>query len=168
MATSTVSPSAPAATVVKKPRRRKLVIVLVVVLALAVVGGVAAYFLIDYFKPVTAAKAPRPPPAVDPIYVALAPLTVNLQPNDKHRFLHVGVTLKVADAKAQAMVNQYLPEVTSRVLLVLANRQSESLVTNEDKGKLAAEALAVLTQPFGPNLPALKISSVMFPVFMFQ
>jgi flagellar FliL protein len=167
MATSTVSPSAPAATVVKKPKRRKIIVILVVVLALAAVGSVAGYFLIDYFKP-AAAKAPPPKPPADPVYVALAPLTVNLQPGDKHRFLHVGVTLKVADAKAQAMVNQYLPEVTSRVLLVLSNRQSESLVTNEDKQKLAAEALAILNQPFGPNLPAVKISSVMFPVFMFQ
>jgi flagellar FliL protein len=168
MATSTVSPSAPAASVVKKPKRRKLIVILVVVLVLAAVGSVAGYFLIDYFKPAAAAKAPPPKPPADPIYVALAPLTVNLQPGDKHRFLHVAVTLKVADAKAQAMVNQYLPEVTSRVVLVLSNRQSESLVTNEDKAKLAAEALAILNQPFGPNLPAVKISSVMFPVFMFQ
>ncbi|MFZ4478399.1 MAG: flagellar basal body-associated FliL family protein [Rhodoferax sp.] len=166
MATSTVSPSVPGTTVVKKPRRRKLIIVLVVLLALAGLGSVAGYFLIDYFKPAVVAKPP--PPAADPVYVALAPMTVNLQPNDKNRFLHAGVTLKVADAKAQALVNQYLPEVTSRVLLVLSNRQSDLLVTKEDKGKLAAELLAVLNQPFGPNLPAVKISGVMFPVFMLQ
>ena len=85
-----------------------------------------------------------------------------------HSFLHVSVTLKVADAKAQIMVNQYLPEVTSRLLLVLSNRQSESLATAAEKAALATEALAVLKQPFGPGLPAVRISSVMFPVFMLQ
>ena len=175
MATSTVNPSpsthggtsALGPAKVKNPKLRKRLIVSAVLLVLALAGAAAAYFLTDYFKPKTAAAVAPVPPA-DPIYVALAPLTVNLQPNDTHRFLHVGVTLKVADAKAQALVTQYLPEVTSRVLLVLSNRRSETLGTTEDKAKLAGEALIALSQPFGPNLPAVKISGVMFPVFMLQ
>ncbi|MDI1245038.1 MAG: flagellar basal body-associated FliL family protein [Rhodoferax sp.] len=107
-------------------------------------------------------------PAPDPVYIALSPMTVNLQANDRHRFLHVGVTLRVNDAKSQALVTQYLPEVTSRMQLVLSNRQSEFLITATDKAKLAAEALDDLNRPFGPNQPALKILSVMFPVFMLQ
>lgn len=166
MATSTINPKSADLPKTKKAKPRKLVIVLVVLFALAALGAVAGYFLSDYFKP--SAAVVKPVVAADPIYVPLAPMTVNLQPNDKHRFLHVAVTLKVADAKAQAQVTQYLPEVTSRLLLLLANRQSETLVTSENKAKLASDALAMLTQPFAPNLPALKISAVMFPVFMFQ
>ncbi|MEI7536274.1 MAG: flagellar basal body-associated FliL family protein [Comamonadaceae bacterium] len=175
MATSTVSPnpstnngaSAPSPAKVKNPKRRKRLIVAAVLLVLALAAAAATYYLTDYFKPKTAV-AVAPVPSADPIYVALAPMTVNLQPNDTHKFLHAGVTLKVADAKAQVLVNQYLPEVTSRVLLVLSNRRSDTLITPEDKAKLAAEALSALTLPFGPNLPAAKISGVMFPVFMLQ
>ncbi len=168
MATSpaqTAQAAVPTPINVKRPKRRKLMIVLVVLLVLIGAAAAAGYYFSDLSGP---AKAAAPPPSADPVYVALAPITVNLQPNDSRRFLHVGVTLKVADVKAQALVNQYLPEVTSRVLLVLSNRQSDLLVTAEDKAKLAAETLAVLNKPFGPNLPAVKISSVMFPVFMLQ
>lgn len=162
MATSTTS--TPSTAKVKSPRRRKLVILLV---TLTVLGGSTAAAAYYYLKPATSvAVAPAAP--VDPVYVALEPLTVNLQPNDRNRFLHIGVTLKVADAKAQVQVTQYLPEVRSRVLLVLSNRQSESLLSPGDKTKLAGEILAVLQQPFAANLPAAKISSVMFPVFMLQ
>lgn len=162
MATST--PSNPGTTKVKSPRRRKTLIILSVLLTLSAATAAAGYY---YFKP-AAAAAPVVHPPADPIYVALEPLTVNLQPNDRNKFLHIGVTLKVADIKAQAQVVQYLPEVRSRVLLVLSNRQSELLVSANDKAKLAAEILATLNQPFAPNLPPAKISSVMFPVFMLQ
>lgn len=166
MATSATKPSPADTSKTKSAKPRKLIMVLVALIGLLGLGAVAAYLLMDHFRPSAAAAKPVVVP--DPIYVALAPMTVNLQPSDKHRFLHVAVTLKVPDAKAQAQVTQYLPEVTSRLLLLLANRQSETLVTAENKAKLAADALSTLTQPFGPNLPALKISAVMFPVFMFQ
>jgi flagellar FliL protein len=103
-----------------------------------------------------------------PIFVALEPLTVNLQPTGRSRFLHVGVTLKVADAKSQSQVAQYLPEVRSRVLTVLSNREPDSLVTPDDKSKLAGEIMAVLNRPLTPTQPAQKISSVMFTTFMLQ
>lgn len=164
MATST--PSNPGSTKLKSPRRRKILIILSVLLTLGAATAAAGYYYGGYFKPAPATPVVQPP--ADPIYVALEPLTVNLQPNDRNKFLHIGVTLKVADAKAQVQVVQYLPEVRSRVLLVLSNRQSELLVSASDKAKLAAEILAVLNQPFAPNLPPAKISSVMFPVFMLQ
>jgi len=107
-------------------------------------------------------------PVADPIFISLAPMTVNLQANDRHRFLHVGVTLRVNDTKTQTVVTQYLPELTSRMQLVLSNRQSDFLITATDKAKLAAEALEALNRPLGPNQPALTIASVMFTVFMLQ
>jgi flagellar basal body-associated protein FliL len=103
-----------------------------------------------------------------PLFVALEPMTVNLQPGGRSRFLHAAVTLKVPDAKSQALVTQYLPEVRSRLLTVLSNRASDALITPEEKAKLAAEIMAALNQPLVPNLPSLKISSVMFTTFMLQ
>lgn len=167
MATSTVSPNNPAPAKVKKPKRRKLTTFLLVLLFIGCAAAAAGYFLSDYFKAgLTANAASKPAP--DPIYIVLTPMTVNLQSNDRHRFLHVGVTLRVNDAKTQAFVTQYLPEITSRMQLVLSNRQSDFLITAEDKSKLAAEALDALNRPYGPGLPASKIASVMFPVFMLQ
>jgi len=96
------------------------------------------------------------------------PVTVNLQPGGRARFLHAGITLKLPDAKSQALVTEYPPEVRSRLLTVLSNRASDALITPEDKAKLAAEIMASLNQPLVANLPSLKISSVMFTTFMLQ
>lgn len=151
---------------VNPPKTRKRIVLLVALVALGITGAAAAaYYLGSNAKDPATAKAPVP---ADPIFIALEPLTVNLQPNGRIRFLHIGVTLKLADTKSQSQVTQYLPEVRSRVLTVLSNRQPESLVTSNDKTQLAGEIMAVLNQPFAPNLPQQKISSVMFTTFMLQ
>lgn len=140
---------------------------LVVLLVLIALGGIAAaaatYFLKRDSKPEEVVVVPE-----IPIFVALDPFTVNLQPNGRSRFLHVGVALKVADMKAQGQVSQYLPEVRSRVLTVLSNRVPEALITAEDKAKLSAEIMTALNLPFAPKQPPIKISSVMFTTFMLQ
>ena len=148
------------------PKTRKRIVLLVALVALGITSAAAAaaaYYLSGNRKGTEAATVPA-----DPIFIALEPLTVNLQPGGRSRFLHIGVTLKVADTKSQSQVTQYLPEVRSRVLTVLSNRQPDSLLTPNEKTQLAGEILAVLNQPFVPNLPSAKISSVMFTTFMLQ
>lgn len=151
--------------IVKTPKTRKLSVVLLALLALGVIAtaAAAAYYLGGNRSDSPAAVKPE-----EPIFVALDPLTVNLLPNGRSKFLHVGVTLKVADAKSQGQVTQYLPEVRSRLLTVLSNREADSLITPDDKGKLAEEIMAALNRPLTPSLPAQKISSVMFTTFMLQ
>lgn len=151
---------------VNPPKTRKLSVLLFALVALgitATAAAAAAYYLGGNRGGTEAVTAPK-----DPIFIALEPLTVNLQPNGRSRFLHIGVTLKVADPKSQSQVTQYLPEVRSRVLTVLSNRQSDSLLTPTDKTQLAGEIMAVLNQPFAPNLPSQIVSSVMFTTFMLQ
>lgn len=150
------------------PGRSKLRIVLLsCLLGLAGTGGGAYYYL-------NKAPSKKPPKTtavlrvVDPIFVPLEPFTVNLQPGGRSRFLHVAVTLNMMDSKSQAQVAQYLPEVRSRVLSTLSNREAESLSTPEGKARLSGEILTALSQPFAPNLPPQKIASVMFTSFMLQ
>lgn len=165
MATSTL----PAKTLsTRQPSPSPRLIALLI--ALSVVAAAAAAGATYYFssrRSAEAAPAATPLPAA-PLFVALEPMTVNLQPGGRSRFLHAAVTLKVPDAKSQALVTQYLPEVRSRLLTVLSNRASDALITPEEKAKLAAEIMAALNQPLVANLPSLKISSVMFTTFMLQ
>lgn len=156
MATSTSS--------VNPPKPRKLSALVLALVALCVTGAAAgAYYLGSNRSDTAAAVKPE-----EPIFIALDPLTVNLQPNGRSRFLHAGVTLKVADAKSQSQITQYLPEVRSRVLTVLSNRESESLITPDDKARLANEIMTSLNQPLTPSQPAQKVSSVVFTTFMLQ
>jgi flagellar FliL protein len=158
MATSTLPGDAPQS-------RSKLNLVLVALLALAVLtiaGGAAAYLGRTQGS---AAAAPAPAP---PIFVTLEPVTVNLQSTGRSRFLHVGLTFKAEDAKSQARMTEYLPEVRSRLLTLLSNRDADSLLTPEDKNRLAAEILAAVNLPLAPTLPPQRITSVMFTAFVLQ
>ena len=148
---------------VKPQKSRKLIIIATAVVALAMVGAAVAYFLKGDHKPKESIALP-----VTPIFITLDPFTVNLQADSKARFLHIGMTLKVADFKAQTELNQYLPEVRSRVLMVLSNRQSEALTSATDKAQLATELMTALNRPLAANLPPQRISSVMFTTFMLQ
>jgi flagellar protein FliL len=151
---------------VTPPKKRKLGLLLALVaLGMAAAGAAGGYY---YFYYLNQAHAPVVEAPTAPIFVALEPFTVNLQPGGRSRFLHVGVTLKVADAKAQALIVQYLPEVRSRVLTVLSNRQADALVAAADKAQLAMDLMAALNLPFAPNMAPQKIASVMFTAFMLQ
>ena len=146
-------------------KSRKIRILLIFLLPLGIAGTAgAAYYYLNK-QPANVQAIAR---VEEPIFVALEPFTVNLQPNGHSRFLHVALTLKMTDAKSQGQVTQYLPEVRSRALTVLSNRDAEHLVTPEDKAKLSSELMAALNQPFGPDLPKQKIANVMFTTFMVQ
>ncbi len=159
MATSSpeAKPPAPA-------KSRKLIIVIVAAVLLLGAAGAAAYFMLDSGP--SHAAAPAPPP--DPIFVALEPFTVNLQSDGRSRFLHVGLTLKVEDAASQELVTKFLPEVRSRILSALSNREADTLHTPEQKTALAGELLATLTKPFSPSRPSARISSIMYTTFILQ
>jgi flagellar FliL protein len=163
MATITLPAKTP--TTSRKPTL-KFIVLLIAMVALAAGAAAGATYYLSSQRHADAAAASVLPAA--PIFVALEPITVNLQPSGRSRFLHVGVTLKLPDAQSQALVTEYLPEVRSRLLTVLSNRASEALITPEDKAKLAAEIMTALNQPLVANLPSLKISSVMFTTFMLQ
>ena len=160
MATSTETASPP----VKSKKKIFIIGMLALALALAGLGGGYYYFFMKGKSEATPVQVKAEPP----IFFPLEPFTVNLQPGGRNRFLHVAVTLKVADAASQAQMTQYLPEVRSRVLSTLSNREAESLATSEDKTRLSGEIMQSLSQSFGPNTPQPKIASVMFTTFMLQ
>jgi flagellar FliL protein len=162
MATSTLPAKPPSA----RPPSPRLIALMLSLLVLAAAAAAGATWYLSSRRAADTAPAAALPAA--PLFVALEPMTVNLQPGGRSRFLHAAVTLKVPDAKSQALVTQYLPEVRSRLLTVLSNRASDALITPEEKAKLAADIMASLNQPLVANLPSLKISSVMFTTFMLQ
>lgn len=146
------------------PKKTKLGLILGV-LAAALIAAGAAYYLARMQPSAKTVTAPVPE---TPIFVALDPFTVNLQADDRDRFLHIGLTLKVADAKSQAQIVQYLPEARSRILSLLSNRAPNSLITADDKSQLAAEILKVLNKPLASSQPPQHIINVLFTAFVVQ
>ena len=114
-------------------------------------------------------SAPARQAVEKPIFVALEPITVNLQQGEgRGRFLHVGMALKVRDEKAKAQVVEFMPELRSRALMMLSNRQTDTLQTTEDKARLAAEIQAELSRPLNDTLPPQGIVGVSFNAFVVQ
>ncbi len=141
---------------------RVLVTLLVVALLTILAGG--GYLL--FARP--QARAAEAPAAPAPIFVALEPMTVNLQTDGRSRFLHVSLTLKSADQASQARIAEYLPEVRSRVLSLLSNRDAATLADAAGKAQLADEIKATVNRPFAASLPEQRITHVMFTAFVLQ
>lgn len=160
------SPSLPTAAA---PRSSKLLIGLLVLTSLAALAGggyaLSRSSLFAHEEP-AAAAAPKPMPK--PIFVTLEPLTVNVQSEGRSRFLHVGMALKVNDEQAKAQLVEFMPELRSRLLLLLSNRQPETLLSTQDKARLAEEIRTELNRPLSPEAQPQAIAGVSFNTFVVQ
>ncbi|SFM65646.1 flagellar FliL protein [Variovorax sp. OV329] len=111
---------------------------------------------------------PKAAVAEKPIFLNLEPITVNLQTEGRPRFLHVGISLKVRDEKSKSQISEFMPELRSRTLMLLSNRQSDSLQTTDDKSRLAGEIQAELNRPLNDSLPPQGVTGVSFTAFVVQ
>lgn len=157
------SPNAPTAAA---PRSSKLLIGLLIGVSLLAAGAVA-YVFVGPKAASHQAEAPKPPPE-KPIFVALEPFTVNLQGEGRAKFLHVGMALKVRGEPSKAQIVEFMPELRSRALMLLSNRTADSLVSPDDKSKLAEEIRTELNRPLNSDLPEQGITSVAFNTFVVQ
>ncbi|GAB3630427.1 flagellar basal body protein FliL [Pandoraea terrae] len=142
---------------------RKWILLIVAVALMAAAGAATAVYLLTGHSE---AKAPPPPPP--PVFVQMDPFTVNLTGDDGERYLHIGLSLKVQDAQTQARVTQHMPEVRSRVLLLLSSKQASDLASIDGKRRLASEIRTLVGQPFAANMPAQNVNDVLFTAFVIQ
>lgn len=136
------------------PRKKMLIIIIGLVLVLVLVGGAAFFFIskqraaalegADGEAVVAAHAAPKGPP----VYLPLDNMVVNLADPGGEKVAQVGITLQVLDAHASDAVKAYLPSIRSGVLMLIAQRTSDELLTQEGKQKLAGDILRETLIPF--------------------
>lgn len=104
-----------------------------------------------------------------PVFVPLESFTVSLKPDADRddRVLYIGVTLRVADAAAEKMVNLYLPEVRSRLLMLFSQQTATELNTLEGKEALRQKVKEALVKPFAGQ-EVIAISDVYYNVFILR
>lgn len=141
--------------------KKKLVVILAAVLLLALAGGGGAVFMMKKKAAEAAAAeaeeggspAPAHAKAADhkapPTFVPLDPFVVNLADRDGERFAQVGLTLEVDDPKFGEEMKSYMPAVRSAILLILAHKTSQQLLTAEGKEALAEEIMREAVRPMG-------------------
>jgi flagellar FliL protein len=134
---TTAAAKAPADIAPAAPKKSKLPLIIVaVVVVLALAAGAAWFFLARG----AADEDDEPRVSSKPsVFLPLDQFTVNLQPEDGPQFLQVAMTLKLADQETSDAIKAQLPEVRSRVLLLLSSKKASQLTSPEGKHRLADE-----------------------------
>ncbi|MGE9549797.1 flagellar basal body-associated protein FliL [Erwinia amylovora] len=153
-----------------KSGKRKLLIPLIVLVILVAcgAGGYVVWHMMKGPADATQAAKPEPPPA--PVFFALDTFTVNLinPDNDPDRVLYVGFTLRLPDQDTLRRMTDYLPEVRSRLLLLLSRQNAADLSNEQGKQQLVNQIKAVLAPPLVPGQPQQTVNDVLFTAFILR
>ncbi|WP_411705512.1 flagellar basal body-associated protein FliL [Edaphovirga cremea] len=151
-------------------RKRSVWVVLLLLIAVAACGAAGySWWMLEQHKTGAVVELkPRIVPA--PVFMALDTFTVNLQTTDNNtdRVLYVGLTLRLPDEATRSKLSDYLPEVRSRLLLLLARQQAESLSSEAGKQQLVSQIKAALSPSVIPGQPNQVVSDVLFTAFILR
>ncbi|GBL45639.1 flagellar biosynthesis protein FliL [Sulfuriferula multivorans] len=127
-------------------------------------GGAGAWY---FTQPKSAQHAKAEPPK-PPVFVNMEAFTVNLQSEDSDKFLQTAFTLQVKDDAQVEIIKSHLPQVRSRLLLLLSSQKAADILTPEGKNKLAQEIIAQVNKPFEPKGTPQTVTGVFFTSFVIQ
>ena len=149
---------------ITKKSKRSIWIPLLVLITLAACATAGYSYWRMQQEPSTAAAEPPPPPA--PVFFPLDTFTVNL--GDADRVLYVGITLRLKDEATRARLNDYLPEVRSRLLLLFSRQDASTLATDDGKQKLVDAIKQTLATPLVNGQPKQEVTDVLYTAFILR
>ncbi|TFH85385.1 flagellar basal body-associated protein FliL [Billgrantia azerbaijanica] len=146
-------------------------LLVVLVLLSSVAAGVAIYMVMNDDSAAAdggnlqAQQVERPAP----IFLKIDPFTVNLA-DDRYgsRLLYTGLSLKVGDEETREILEEHMPQVRSRLLMLFSGKETQELTTPEGKQLLAEQVVATLSEPLTEPQPSLDIQDVLFTEFIVQ
>jgi flagellar protein FliL len=159
------APAAKAEEAPKKGGKKKLIIIIAAALVLAGGGGGFVYY--TKMKAAAAAHAAEaaddehddeaPPKKVvkkgekktPPVFMPLDPFIVNLADRQTERYLQLGVTLEVDEAKTSDELKAYMPAIRNNVLMLVSHKIAADLQTQEGKQRLSREIQREVLKPMG-------------------
>ena len=150
----------------KKSPKKLIIIALIVVAALSA-GGAGAWFFLGSKGDAKEAHH-QPAQLPPPVFVKLEPFTVNLQSEDEEHYLQASIELQVKDEEASEKIKLYMPQVRSRLLMLLSSKKASEINTAEGKHKLSDEIIAQVKQPFAKGAAEQEISGVFFTDLVIQ
>lgn len=109
-----------------------------------------------------AVVAPQPP-----IFFSLQPFTVTVSNDRVERLLHVGVTLSLSNESSRARLDEYLPVVRSRILMLLSEQDPVAVQTRDGKAALMADIQAAANQSLQAQQGE-RVNDVLFTDFVVQ
>ncbi|MEA2119475.1 flagellar basal body-associated protein FliL [Halovibrio sp. HP20-50] len=150
---------------------KKLLWIMIILVLLSSAGAAAAIYMVIDQRDDTAAEgdvAQEMEPEA-PIFMSIEPFTVNLA-DDRHgsRLLYTGITLRVGNEASKTILEEHMPQVRSRLLMLLSGKQAEELTSSEGKQQLAQAIVDRLNAPLTENQPPLDLREVLFTEFIVQ
>ena len=124
------------AAVADAPKSNKKLIIIGAVVVLAIAGAGGWYFMQSKSSEHEVVKAEA---HKEPIFIPLETFTVNLQREEADQFLQINITLKVFEPELVEKIKAVLPEIRSKLNLLLSSKRPSELAQAEGKKKLAAE-----------------------------
>ncbi|MEH2920920.1 flagellar basal body-associated protein FliL [Samsonia erythrinae] len=154
---------------VRPGRKRSIWLILLTIVALAATGAAGtAWWLLNQKNAAMAEHEAPPPP--EPVFMPLDTFTVNLinADNNPDRVLYVGFTLRLPDEATRTQFTHYLPEVRSRLLLLLSRQDAIALANEQGKQQLIEQIKQVLSPPLVPGQPNQVVTDVLFTAFILR
>lgn len=138
------------AAVADAPKSKKKLIIIAAVLVSAIGGGAAWYFMKGKSADHEAVKVEV---HKEPIFIPLEAFTVNLQREEADQYLQVNISLKVFEPELVEKIKAVLPEIRSKLNLLLSSKRPSELAMAEGKKKLAAEIAVETNNVLGIHVP---------------
>lgn len=149
----------------KKSGKKIIFIIFVLLLLIGGGGGAWWYFTGDESKDEKSAKVDSTAP---PIFLAMEQFTVNLQAEAGDHYLQVSMTLQAGSKDDVEQVKLYMPQIRSRILMLLTSKKASEIATTDGKKKLVEEIMAQVNLPVTPQGKPLTIVNVFFTSFVIQ
>lgn len=149
---------------------KKLLLVMIVLVLLSSAGAAAAIYLVLDQRGGAEGEAQQQTQApTPPVFTRIEPFTVNLA-DDRFgsRLLYIGITLRVGNEQSKAIIKEHMPQVRSRLLILLSGKQASELTSTEGKEALAQDIISRLSVPLTENQPPLDLREVLFTEFIVQ
>ncbi|WP_026001925.1 flagellar basal body-associated protein FliL [Vreelandella stevensii] len=149
---------------------KKLLIVMIMLVLLSTAGAAAAiYLVLDQRGGAEGEVQQQTQAPTPPVFTRIEPFTVNLA-DDRFgsRLLYTGITLRVGNEQSKAIIEEHMPQVRSRLLILLSGKQASELTSTEGKEALAQAIISRLSVPLTENQPPLDLREVLFTEFIVQ
>jgi|TARA_B100000965_G_C19351958_1_gene652221 flagellar FliL protein len=147
---------------------KKLLWVMIILVLLSSAGAAAAIYLVLDQRD-SGEVQQQTIELTPPVFTRIEPFTVNLA-DDRYgsRLLYTGITLRVGNEQSKAIIEEHMPQVRSRLLILLSGKQANELTSTEGKEELAQAIISRLNVPLTENQPPLDLREVLFTEFIVQ
>jgi len=140
-----------------KPKSKKLLFIVLGVVLVALIGAGAALFVLkkntaeddDEYDDEPVATQSQARPKTPPVFLPLENMVVNLADAGGNRFVQLGITLQLQDAKTGDDMKVYMPSIRSAILMLISQRTSDEVLQVEGKTRLSKDIIREISDIMG-------------------